>query len=309
MARTSDNGWPVDPAARTRLHIGADTDGAEVRAGDVAKAFTWFMHKFHASVEPIKVANGYRTSAYNDSLSGSIRNSNHISGTAVDLNGASHPNEFAHAQAHTGKPYVSGFSAGQTARIRELLKYAGVFEWGMDFPVNARDAMHFAIKKGTTAAQVAAFIAKITPKQEDDPMPDLAGPKTTSVAQKLTAKKWHTLVLVDAKKSSTKKNEVSILARDVALRVDADLDLTITGLPVGQVVQVRAFRCDAAGKRTYSYGMREIKGTDGTVFDSKSWKPDIPANQRLRFEVMAPSASQTKVVITAVEARAHFWEK
>ncbi|MCR6647808.1 MAG: M15 family metallopeptidase [Cellulomonas sp.] len=162
---TTLNGWPeVSEHAVTRIVVGGDKNGATVLDGDVSRAFRWLLEQFHARVEPITEVNGWRSVAFNKQIGGAAR-SNHTSGTAVDVNGGRHPFE-AH---HPGKRYSSGFTTAQERAIRAILREAGgLFRWGLDFPVGRRDAMHFELANGTTRADVAAFVARITEQQEDD---------------------------------------------------------------------------------------------------------------------------------------------
>lgn len=172
------NGWPaVGESAVVRMFVGGDANGATVLSGDVATAFRWLLEQFHARVEPIKEVNGWRSAAFNKQIGGAAR-SNHISGTAVDVNGAKHP--FEHH--HPGRPYSSGFTNAQGRTVRAILKESGgLFGWGLDFPVGRRDAMHFELANGTTKADVASFVAKLragkaatlaaTTQEEEEDMP------------------------------------------------------------------------------------------------------------------------------------------
>lgn len=169
MASTSQNGWPKDPPT-VRIYGDGDPDGAVVRAGDVAVVFKEFIDQFNATVEPVTQVNGYRSSAFNDSIAGSIKTSDHTSATAIDINGAQHPNEAVHP-----RNWTSGFTAAETAAVRRLLEgFWGLLQWGMDFPRGARDPMHFAIQRGVGADQIAALASAIrgnTP-QPTPPTPD-----------------------------------------------------------------------------------------------------------------------------------------
>jgi hypothetical protein len=166
---TTNNGWPKDPVV-VRLYVGQDYDGCEVALGDVATLFADFMTRFHNEVEPLRKANGYRSSAYNASIPGSVASSNHVSGTAVDLNGDVHPNEAAHG----GAIMASGFSPSAYVALNRLLGvYGGIIVWGGNtsakFPRGARDYMHFEIN--ATAAQLREFC-----KRYDAPVTPPAGP-------------------------------------------------------------------------------------------------------------------------------------
>ena len=178
---TTLNGWSdVEKSRTTRIYVGRDKNGCTVRKGTEA-AFAWLMQQIHERVEPVDVANGHRTRAENDFYKGA-RNSNHISGTAVDLNGGRHPYE-----AHQKGAWTSGFTAAQTAEIRKILAEAGgLFAWGADFPRGKRDAMHFELAKGTTMADVQAFVSKI---EEDEDM-QLSDEQMDKLADLVARKVW-----------------------------------------------------------------------------------------------------------------------
>ncbi|KQY25212.1 hypothetical protein ASD16_07205 [Cellulomonas sp. Root485] len=156
MAGTTENGWPKDPRV-VRIRCGGDLNGAEVREGDVAIVAKAFLDLFHERVEPITEVNGFRTSTFNDSIAGSIKNSNHVSGTAWDVNGGRHKNEAVHPNG-----WRSGFTPAQVDAVRTLLaQFGGLLEWGMDFAVGKRDPMHVAVARGVTQDQIAALAASL----------------------------------------------------------------------------------------------------------------------------------------------------
>lgn len=157
----SNNGWSNDPPSLVELGVPGVADTGSVRAGVVAQLFDLFLDDFHRTVEPLRTINGFRSYALNKA-SGGIETSNHRSGTALDLNGYRHPYE-----PSAPKPYNDGFTDAQTAQIRRLLAKYEVIKWGMDFNRGYRDAMHFEIRG--TAAQVAAVVARLTPRPTPPP--------------------------------------------------------------------------------------------------------------------------------------------
>lgn len=157
----SNNGWPVAPAL-TRITVGDDANGATFAAGDVSEAFRWLFTEIHETVERVTMLNGARTVAENTAAGGAA-SSNHLSGTAGDVNGFRHPYEHACPPSGQGAGYVSGWSPNQVRIIRSILARAGgLFAWGMDYAPPWRDAMHFDIAKGRTPADVASFLATLT---------------------------------------------------------------------------------------------------------------------------------------------------
>lgn len=168
----TNNGWNVvDGDQVTRRWIGADTDGCTFLSGPVADLFVWFFDQLHQHVEPVTMLNGWRSAADN-AYYGGAAGSNHMSGTAGDVNGYKHPYE-----AHT-RPWSSGWTAEQQHMIRLLMaQTGGLISWGLDYAVGIRDAMHFDLSPGTTPAQVAAFVHTLhtpPPPEEEDMTPEQA---------------------------------------------------------------------------------------------------------------------------------------
>jgi hypothetical protein len=157
---TTNNGWTTDPPL-TRVYVGGDADGCTFRAGDVATLFAWFFGEMHRTIETITVLNGARTAAYNASIGGAA-GSNHVSGTAGDVNGSRHPYEYHLPPSQSGSNYKSGWSSAQQSAIRSLMaSTGGLISWGLDYNVGYRDAMHFDITKGKTSTDVARFVASL----------------------------------------------------------------------------------------------------------------------------------------------------
>jgi len=181
---TTRNGWTSAPAALTVITAPGCADTGQVRAGDVATIMQAFTLAFDAEVEPLTQINGYRTPAAN-AAAGGDPDSNHMSGTAEDLNGSRHPYERNLPASQRGAKYRSGFTAAQVTKIREILaRFDGAIVWGLDFQPGYRDAMHFEVHG--TAAAVARVAAKITAKTAPTPAPvtpPLVPNLTTTTAQ------------------------------------------------------------------------------------------------------------------------------
>lgn len=176
MAATTRNGWTQAPKARTAIGAPGCADAGEVRAGDVAVVMQALANAFDAEVEPLVTINGYRSPAYNAQVGGDA-SSNHLSGTALDFNGARHPYERNLPASRRGRFYDHGFTDDQIKAVRSLLKrFGGVVAWGLDFNTGYRDAMHFEIRG--SADDVALLAAKLArgdaaadpepPEEEDD---------------------------------------------------------------------------------------------------------------------------------------------
>jgi|GEM_PF-5807990 len=166
----TNNGWPVvGSTAVTRAYYAGDRDGALVLKGDVQTAFGWLVQQIHTRVEPVTVVNGWRSAADNVAAGGAA-GSNHQSGTALDINGHLHPYEAKLPASQRGTHYRSGWNSSQIAAIHQILSESGgLFSWGLSYGSGFRDAMHFDITKGRTAADVAKFVATIT-KETDMPL-------------------------------------------------------------------------------------------------------------------------------------------
>lgn len=123
----SENCWPMVNRNGCIL-ITAPGAGrtVPVRAGDVATVLAAFLRDYHATVEPI-VSQVWGWSADND-----VADSNHMSGTAVDVNAPQYP---------WGRRVMP---AARIAKVRALLaRYRGVVYWGADW--NRADEMHYQI--------------------------------------------------------------------------------------------------------------------------------------------------------------------
>lgn len=147
----SQNGWSVDPPLTT---ITVADRSARVRAGDAALLLEWAAQRWDATVEPLLTLSGWRSAAVNVA-SGGIPTSNHLSGTALDLNGGRHPYEATH---HTiWIPTITGAKRDAVHAI--IAASGGVLRWGGDYQSPWRDEMHIEVVG--TAAQVAAVVDRL----------------------------------------------------------------------------------------------------------------------------------------------------
>ncbi|GEM_PF-5674151 len=130
----------------------------KVAAGDTATVLQHAARRFHTEVEPLSTFYGWRSLAVN-TASGGIATSNHLSGTALDLNGAQHP-RYKHGT----------FTADERAALERILDdvtaAAGerVVRWGGDGNSDGKfteadvDEMHIEIV-GTAAGLALAAAA------------------------------------------------------------------------------------------------------------------------------------------------------
>jgi hypothetical protein len=148
----TNNGWSaVTEAAVTRVYVAGDVNGCTFRSGDVATVFTWLFEQIDTRVEHVTMLNGWRSVAENIK-DGGDPGSNHLSGTAGDVNGFKHPYEHLLPVGQRYGNYHSGWTNSQIAEIRKILAEAGLFAWGLDYGSGWRDAMHFDLRSGTRPA-------------------------------------------------------------------------------------------------------------------------------------------------------------
>lgn len=127
----SENGWEPAWVGQDSLQWvtvpGTNVD-LQIRKGQPLAVMRAFAADFHAYVEPLRDRD---TACYTPT--NSVPTSNHLNGTAMDLNWDSHPFRILNA----------GFTEQQIRTIRELLHfYEGTIWWGNDWNV-PKDAMHF----------------------------------------------------------------------------------------------------------------------------------------------------------------------
>lgn len=132
----TENGWPScgidgcdsNPIPGTAIRI-------PLQRGVPNTIMKAFAADFNAFVEPLAV--GADEGGW--TATNSVATSNHLGGTAMDLNWNQHPMGNANA----------GYSPGEIATVRELLAfYEGMIYWGNDW-TSPKDGMHFQMGYGT----------------------------------------------------------------------------------------------------------------------------------------------------------------
>lgn len=135
----SENGWRMVDAN----HLdNSPVPGTDIRIpfhrgipNTILKAFAADFHEF---VESLYNARGGSDEG-GWTLTNSVGSSNHLSGTAMDLNWSDHPFRVSYA----------GFTQAEIAVVRELLAfYEGMVFWGQDWN-SPKDAMHFQMGYNT----------------------------------------------------------------------------------------------------------------------------------------------------------------
>ncbi len=134
MTLQTENGWhQVGSGELNRSAIPGTTIIIPLQQGIPSAVMKAFAADYHAYVEPLNQADSGGWTPTN-----SVRTSNHLSGTAMDLRWNSHPFK------------VRGtFTAAQMSTIRELLAfYENTIWWGGDW-TNPIDEMHWQMGYGT----------------------------------------------------------------------------------------------------------------------------------------------------------------
>lgn len=139
----SENGWRmVNRDACVVTNPVPFSDTAPVRAGDAATILNAWLIYYHRHVEPI-TSPVWGWSAAND-----VRNSNHLSGTAVDINAPKYPWGLLR------------MPAGVRAEVEKGLElFEGTIFWGRRW--SKPDEMHYQLGFPEGDGRIAAFAAKL----------------------------------------------------------------------------------------------------------------------------------------------------
>jgi hypothetical protein len=151
VGQPTENGWPRINADKTSSKPVPGTDiRIPLAAGIPDTIIKAFLAAFHQACESLYNARG-ATDEGGWTPGNNVWNSNHLSGTAVDVNWSD----------HIFRIHNSGFTAAEIAVVRELLAFFTIdgiqlIFWGNDWE-NPRDAMHFQMGyKTNTPAGIAA---------------------------------------------------------------------------------------------------------------------------------------------------------
>ncbi|AXQ51923.1 lysin A [Mycobacterium phage Crispicous1] len=139
----SSNGWPMlnsDECEWTKIPGTSVT--LQIAKGQPLAILRAFAADFHAYVEPLRDADSACWTPTN-----SVPSSNHLSGTAMDLNWNTHPFRVNYA----------GFDQAKIATMRELLAfYEGTVFWGQDW-TDPKDSMHVQLASLTNGGQFNTY--------------------------------------------------------------------------------------------------------------------------------------------------------
>lgn len=148
----SENGWRICNSDEL-VTVNVAGMGLPVRRGPAALVLKAWVNWYHQNVEPID-----RYKPLDDwgwSRDNAVSNSNHLSGTAVDLNATQYP---------WGARVMP---ADRIAKVRRGLKlFEGMIFWGADW--DRADEMHYQLGAGTAAGDGASqrlidFVARKCP--------------------------------------------------------------------------------------------------------------------------------------------------
>jgi hypothetical protein len=144
----SENGWRICDRNECEVVTVAGMS-VPVRRGDAATIIKAWMVWYHNNVERIDLYKPIDDWGW--SLDNAVANSNHLSGTAVDLNATQYP---------WGQPARNNMDAAKIARIRNGLRlFEGTIFWGEDWDYD--DPMHYQIGLPEGNPQIATFAAKL----------------------------------------------------------------------------------------------------------------------------------------------------
>lgn len=150
----TENGWTMASAEETNwVTIPGTTVTLQLHQGQPTQILRAFAADYNAFVEPLRDPDSASWTPSNSVLGqpGENNGSNHLGGTAMDLNWNTHPFQVDYA----------GFSPSQIATARELLDfYEQTVFWGQDWNT-PKDAMHWQMGYNTYQnPHTADFIAR-----------------------------------------------------------------------------------------------------------------------------------------------------
>lgn len=199
---TSQNGYKSRDSSLIATYTIARDIKISLRKGAVSVVLLHFARWYDQNIEPLTKAD---TGGYNPRvIEGSKVDSNHASGTAMDLRW----NKHARGKKNT-------FTAGQKAKIeKQLAFYEGAIRWGELYSSAPVDGMHYEANKDET------FFIKIAKKIKDSETP--AKPSVPSAPAKPI---WETDPLVvdgDLGPKTIKRWQVVVRHKTVTDKMDKD---------------------------------------------------------------------------------------
>ena len=139
----TENGWPMVNANKTvSVQVVPAAKKVPLLRGDVATILNAWIILYNREVEPIQ------SQVWGWSPDNDVPNSNHMSGTAIDINAPLYP---------WGKRVMNAVTK---SKVRSLLaKFNGVIFWGADW--GRADEMHYQIGLSPNDSRVRALAEKL----------------------------------------------------------------------------------------------------------------------------------------------------
>lgn len=148
----SENGWRmVDAAGCTTAKIPGTGLSLPFRTGDAQTVLTAWAAWFNTNVESLNnPGRGYADEG-SFTWTNSVASSNHLSGTAMDLNWNDHAFQVSY----------SGFTTAEIAAVRRgLALFKGCIWWGQDWS-SPKDSMHFQLNYPEGDGRIAALAKQL----------------------------------------------------------------------------------------------------------------------------------------------------
>lgn len=150
--QVSENGWRmVDAAGCTTALIPGTNLRLPFRTGDAQVVLTAWAGWFSTNVENLNNPGRGYTDEGSFTWTNSVASSNHLSGTAMDLNW----------NDHAFRVSYSGFTQAEIARCRQgLAAFRGCIWWGQDW-ASPKDPMHFQLNYPEGDRRIAQLAADL----------------------------------------------------------------------------------------------------------------------------------------------------
>ncbi|MGW0247929.1 M15 family metallopeptidase [Nocardia goodfellowii] len=215
----TENGWPVIPASELdRGPVPGTRAVVELRAGDVSTVLKGWAAWYHRNVEPIDPG---QRDEWGWSPTNDVWNSNHLSGTAIDINAMRYP----------WKHYT--MPADKVAAVRRGLDlFEGTVFWGRDWGEMGSwpDEMHYQI--GCNATELARFAARLNAGYLGIYGPEDDMPLTDKDLDRIAERVWGELTKNQAGQPVSREDMVKFMDTHIN-EINAKLDRVVKALSGG----------------------------------------------------------------------------
>ena len=150
----SENGWRMADYSEMDTGVVPGTNGLRlpIRKGDANVVLKGWVAWFNKHVENLNNFKGYADEG-SWTPTNSVASSNHLSGTAVDLNW--------HEKDRLALISYAGFNTAERAAVRKgLALFEGCIWWGQDW-ASPKDAMHFQLNYPEGDKRIVALADKL----------------------------------------------------------------------------------------------------------------------------------------------------